>query len=129
MGLDMYVYTVEQDKVGEHEVSDTLPSDFKFGEQADDIDFAYWRNFNHLHDFMDYLYYDKGGEKEFNCEFVRVDLRDLDAIKELLDDGEYGFFLSDDEMSDEHAKYTHDFINRAKEAINQGMTVWYGSWW
>ena len=129
MGLDMYAYTIEQDRVGEHEVSDTLPSDFKFGEQADDKNFAYWRKFNHLHDFMAYLYYDKGGEKEFNCEFVRVDLRDLDAIKELLDDKEYGFFLSDDEMSDEHVKYTHDFINRAKEAINQGMSVWYGSWW
>lgn len=129
MGLDMYAYTVEQDKVGEHEVSDTLPFGFKFEEQADDISFAYWRKFYHLHDFMNDIYYDKGGEKEFNCEFVRLDLRDLDAIVELLDDKEYGFYLSDDEISDEHVKYTYEFINRAKEAINQGKSVWYSSWW
>lgn len=129
MGLDMYAYTIEQDRVGEHEVSDTLPADFRIAQQADDIDFAYWRNFNHLDDFMSDLYYDKGGEKAFNCELVRVELKDLDIIKEMLDYEEYGIYPIDDETLNDHAEYTYDFINRAKEAINQGMTVWYGSWW
>lgn len=133
MGLDMYAYSIEQDKVEGHDVSDTLPEDFDFEEQGANTDFAYWRKFNHLHGFMEELYYDKGGEEEFNCEQVRLGLDDLDAIKQALDNNglkhKQGFFFGDEIIDDEDIEYTYDFIDRAKEAIHNGQSIWYSSWW
>ena len=45
-------------------------------------DFAYWRNFYHLQDWMEQLFYQKGGddENDFNDEYVRLSLYDLDNL-------------------------------------------------
>lgn len=45
-------------------------------------DFAYWRNFYQLQDWMEQLFYQKGGsdENDFNDEYVRLSLVDLDNL-------------------------------------------------
>ena len=93
---------------------------------------AYWRKHPHLQGFMENLYTEKGGEGEFNCVDVELDLADIDALEasvkgdELPETG--GFFFGDD-SSDYYKESDLEFCVNARKALADGQTVVYSSWW
>ena len=93
---------------------------------------AYWRKHPHLQGFMENLYSEKGGEGEFNCVDVELDLADIDALEasvkgdELPETG--GFFFGDD-SSDHYKESDLEFCANARKALADGQTVVYSSWW
>lgn len=98
-----------------------------------DPNFAYWRKFNNLHQWMANLYYAKGGASEdFNCNTVRLMNEDLDELckQAATLKPASGFFWGDeDEMTQEDIDDVQSFITRAREAIHGGKAVFYDSWW
>lgn len=100
-----------------------------------DPDFAYWRKFNILHGWMAQLYRSKGGtDPDFNCNTVRIELDDLDRLESCAKLGAMmpvpGFFFGSDEPFNEDDKQeVLGFVQRARDAIANGMAVYYDSWW
>ena len=73
MGLDQYAYKVKN--------LDSL-KDLEFSKDAMvDSDFDYWRKFYGLQNWMENLYWEKGGTDVFNCTPVRLTLQDLDRLE------------------------------------------------
>jgi hypothetical protein len=105
MGLDMYAM-----------VSNTAPNspvDFKT-DGATEI--HYWRKHPNLHGWMQKLYYQKGGTERLEIDVKAKKLPYTD-----------GFFFGESdgtELDDDLA-----FIAKAREAIAEGLTVFYDSWW
>lgn len=120
MGLDMYAM-----------VTTTLPDspvDFKV---ADATELHYWRKHPNLHGWMEALYFEKGGAQEFNCVPVELTDDDLNRLEADIRAGNLpqtsGFFFGSSdgtEIADDLA-----FVAKAREAIAQGKTVYYDSWW
>jgi hypothetical protein len=130
MGLDMYAFSVPAAVAGDTQV------DVDSQEQATQL--AYWRKFNALHGWMEDLYRAKGGTGEFNCNTVRLDLKDLDTLAALLEEHKTtgkalksvsGFFFGGSEIYPADITDTLTFIERAKQAIADGQVVFYDSWW
>ena len=126
MGLDMYAFIVDADKVGDK------VTDVALGDGATEI--CYWRKFNALHGWMEDLYRQKGGSKEsFNCTTLRLDLKDLDRLE--MDTGNNkliprnGFFFGVQEIDSEDLKSVATFVKVARQAIADGKAVFYDSWW
>ena len=123
MGLDQYAHAIDNN--GEKE------------------ELAYWRKHPNLQGFMENLWHEKGcpnkpekpnslGMSDFNCVPVDLTHEDLDSLeksvnsKELPETG--GFFFGDD--SDDYYKEKDlEFIQKAREALDAGLTVEYSSWW
>lgn len=82
---------------------------------------------------MEKLYREKGGEDEFNCRTVRLESEDLERLEQALekDELEYtpGFFFGGAEIYPEDIETTRAFIQNACAALNQGLAVFYDSWW
>ena len=121
MGLDMYAMITNH--------TPKSPVDFK---AESPTELHYWRKHPNLHGWMEALYYAKGGAADsFNCVTLQLTLEDLSKleadIKAIeLPDTE-GFFFGESggtEQEDDLA-----FITKAREAIVQGQTVFYDSWW
>jgi len=121
MGLDMYAFATD---------SDISQIDFDFPEDARQI--HYWRKHPNLHGWMENLYREKGGaEDNFNCDTVRLDAADLDALEQAVTYGVLPhttgpFFGESDgtERADDLA-----FIHKARAEIANGRRVYYTSWW
>jgi hypothetical protein len=124
MGLDMYAYTAPRHLV-------TQPVDF----DADDlpsIEFHYWRKHPNLHGWMRQLYLIKGGKDfDFNCNPVELNLMDLDQLEQdiINDKLPYtcGFFFAKSDGSERDDDLL--FIEKARQAIAEGLAVYYTSWW
>jgi hypothetical protein len=158
MGLDMYAKTIKASLVGEQQIevdlykalgvtghnenaseeeneaiTSTNKSLIAIAKAKGDFndDFAYWRKFHQLHGWMESLYNRKGGTHEFNCVNVRLMPEDLDLLEQdastLKDTA--GFFFGNLKLSDEAIQDVHDFIGKAREAIEQSNAVFYDSWW
>lgn len=125
MGLDQYAYCVDNN--GEKE------------------ELAYWRKHPNLQGFMENLWESKGrpafnpeenagglGLSDFNCVPLELTREDLDALEDAVMNSELpetaGFFFGDD-SDNEYMKQDLDFIQKAREAIDSGLTVMYDSWW
>lgn len=123
MGLDMYAFAVSKKDAGDRQTDI----------EAEGEELAYWRKFNHLHGWMEELYCRKGGQREFNCTTVRLELEDLDELKSRLDAGDLehkgGFFFGGPEIYPEDFAETYAFIEKARQAIKDGKVVLYDSWW
>ena len=126
MGLDMYAFVVNADKVGDSVV------DVALGDDAMQI--SYWRKFNALHGWMEDLYRQKRGLRhDFNCTTVRLDLSDLDRLE--MDTGNNklvprnGFFFGAQEIYPEDLESVADFVKLSRQAIAEGKAVFYDSWW
>lgn len=135
MGLDMYAYTAPADRFGDQDQTDLNNLIFEDGKARDGVDteFAYWRKFNNLHQWMQDLYYRKGGAKEsFNCTTVRLMPDDLDKLWDAAPDlkPKSGFFWGDEEeMTQESIDEVRQFVTKARGAISEGKVVIYDSWW
>lgn len=123
MGLDQYANA----RKGEPTTDDEGYTYYE-----DSMELAYWRKHPNLQGWMQDLYYEKGGEGEFNCVDVELTLEDLNTLEESLDDEALpetaGFFFGTD-SSDYYAEADREFIVAARAAIKQGYTVTYSSWW
>lgn len=121
MGLDMYAMTTQE--------APPSPVDFKTREAGE---IAYWRKHPNLHGWMEQLYRAKGGTAElFNCVNVQLTAEDLDRLEHDINAGNLphteGFFFGESdgtECPDDLA-----FVASAREALAQGLTVFYTSWW
>lgn len=112
MGLDQYAFAIDNN--GEKE------------------ELAYWRKHPNLQGWMENLYISKGGQEEFNCVPVELEYEDLDNLEQAITNGELpstnGFFFGSD--SDDHYKGQDlEFIEKARDALDSGLTVVYDSWW
>jgi hypothetical protein len=123
MGLDQYANA----RRGE-----AIVDDEGYTYYEDSMELAYWRKHPNLQGWMRDLYYEKGGEGEFNCVDVELTLEDLDALEASLDEEALpettGFFFGSD-SSEYYAEADREFIVAARAAIKQGYTVTYSSWW
>ena len=123
MGLDQYANA----RKGE-----PITDDEGYTYYEDSMELAYWRKHPNLQGWMRDLYYEKGGEGEFNCVDVELTLEDLDALEASLDEEALpetaGFFFGSD-SSEYYAEADREFIVAARAAIKQGYTVTYSSWW
>jgi len=94
---------------------------------------ADWRKHPNLQGWMEDLYRRRGGEREdFNCVEVELTLGDLDDLEKAVKGKDMpqteGFFFGGD--SDEYYRSKDlQFIEDAREAIEDGWTVVYDSWW
>lgn len=121
MGLDQYAYVSSN---GRHD--------------DDSRDIFYWRKHNRLHGWMEQLYRAKGGEKEFNCVDVELNISDIALLESVINNKMLpetgGFFFGNDSYSDYEGEYGYKdddikFINLAREELNKGNKVFYNSWW
>jgi hypothetical protein len=123
MGLDQYANA----RKGEPTTDDEGYTYYE-----DSMELAYWRKHPNLQGFMQELYYEKGGEGEFNCVDVELTLEDLDSLEATLDEEALpetaGFFFGTD-SSDYYAEADREFIRDARAAIKKGYTIVYSSWW
>ena len=123
MGLDQYASA----RRGE-----AIVDDEGYAYYEDSMELAYWRKHPNLQGWMQELYYEKGGEGEFNCVDVELTLDDLDDLEESLDEKALpetvGFFFGGN-ADDHYAEADREFIVAARAAIKQGYTVVYSSWW
>ena len=121
MGLDMYAYKTKEN---------IPPVDFKEPETSAEI--FYWRKHPDLHGWMENLYIEKGGENpDFNLVPVRLDAEDLDALEkdialQMLPQTS-GFFFG--ESRPEDTLDDKRFIETARQALREGYTIFYSSWW
>ncbi len=130
MGLDMFAWRVnKEDALGPL----TIRSQ-EDGRTEDMHELMYWRKHHDLHGWMERLYRNKGGEeKSFNCVPVQLTVQDLDALQfDLLNNmlpETTGFFFGNNPPDDETLKEDLQFIQKARDAINDGYAVYYDSWW
>lgn len=125
MGLDMYANKTK------HQPDTEV--DFKVPEEVETHEVWYWRKHPNLHGWMEKLYNDKGGQEEFNCVNVQLKAEDLDALERDLNASRLpstsGFFFGQSSGDLEEIKEDLEFIAEAREAIAEGYTVFYSSWW
>lgn len=123
MGLDQFAHAVDNN--GEKE------------------ELAYWRKHPNLQGWMENLWESKGKPglpedqtsdmmSDFNCIPVELNSDDLDDLEDAVRGSGLpsttGFFFGSD--SDEHYKENDlEFIRKAREALDAGLTVVYDSWW
>ena len=123
MGLDQY---------GLARRGEAKTDDEGYTYYEDSMELAYWRKHPNLQGWMEDLYHEKGGEREFNCVDLELTLEDLEALEESLDEEALpetaGFFFGTD-SSDYYAEADREFIREARAAIKQGYTIVYSSWW
>ena len=123
MGLDQYAYAVDNN-----------------GEKTE---LAYWRKHPNLQGFMENLWDNKGRPGlvedsepsmmgDFNCIPVELTHEDLNSLEQSINSGDLpntiGFFFGSD--SDEHYKQQDlEFVRKARESLDAGLSVFYDSWW
>lgn len=121
MGLDMYACTTPDQPA--------VPVDFDIGEHDQ---LHYWRKHPNLHGWMEALYREKGGKDDiFNCVNLQLTAEDLDRLEADIRAGNLpptsGFFFGASDGT-EHADDLA-FVEKARAALADGMTVFYTSWW
>jgi len=121
MGLDMYAYARNK----------SIRKDVDFKDEDSDEELFYWRKHPNLHGWMEDLYNKKGGQEEFNCVNVKLTLEDILALEIDVNGNNLqkteGFFFGS--SSEEDKLDDLNFIKKAKEALNDGKSVYYTSWW
>lgn len=124
MGLDQFAFAIDNN--GEKE------------------ELAYWRKHPNLQGYMENLWEAKGkpglddanmggmGLSDFNCIPLELNSDDLDDLEDAVRGSGLpstaGFFFGSD--SDDYYKQKDlEFIQKAREALDAGLTVVYDSWW
>jgi len=99
----------------------------------DSMELAYWRKHPNIHGFMERLYREKGGEEVFNCRPVVLTQEDIDRLASIILDKELpetsGFFFGSSFGDEDEENDDLEFCRKASEAIKEGYTVYYDSWW
>lgn len=126
MGLDMYLHSVDHDprnKNADQDIRELKPKDI-----------GYWRKANHIHGYMEDLYYKLGGSSSsFNTNTVKLSILDIvDLCRRIIDNDlsvtEGFFFGGDNKPKETDTESLIIFLNAIKE-IEMGQDVYYSSWW
>ena len=125
MGLDMYALATK--------AKPETDVDFSTKNFEQD-ELQYWRKHPNLHGWMQNLYDAKGGTSDtFNGDCVVLDSEDLDNLEDDIKAGNLpdtsGFFFGESSNGDEENENDLLFVTKAREAISEGKTVYYTSWW
>jgi hypothetical protein len=123
MGLDMYAFSTKAKPATEVDFST---------KNFDVEEIHYWRKHPNLHGWMQGLYDEKGGTSDsFNGDCVVLDSEDLDNLEQDIKDGNLpdtsGFFFG--QTDGDEVDGDLEFVAKAREAIKEGKTVYYTSWW
>lgn len=118
MGLDMYGYA-------------------RKGGEESNVELAYWRKHNALHNWMETRFLERGGSGTFNCVPLQLTTEDLDRLEADVKgrnlEPTVGFFFGSPEYSEEDWAETEKqdlaFVEKAREHLAQGYAVYYNSWW
>lgn len=121
----MYSYSVKKGII-------TKDVDFNLPEGTEENEVHYWRKHPNLHGWMENLYYEKGGNApDFNCVNVKLTLEDLNQLEEDIKNGDLpetsGFFFGESDGTETEDDL--NFVNDAKQRIENGEDVYYSSWW
>jgi len=123
MGLDQFAYAVDKDN--------------------NKTEICYWRKHPNLQGWMENLWESKGrpnanedkvisGQSDFNCVPVELTKEDLDSLEQALESNNLpettGFFFGSD-SDDSYRQQDVEFIQAARNALDNGQTVVYDSWW
>lgn len=138
MGLDQYAYLAHsanaKAKWYEGSVWDNDLQDFVNPDPTAEkpVELAYWRKHPNLQGWMEQLYFNRGGDNEFNgaeLELTLDDLVDLElAIKTKNLPPTSGFFFGVG-ADDLYYKQDLEFIAKARQAIADSYQVFYNSSW
>jgi hypothetical protein len=70
---------------------------------------------------------------DFNCSAVRLELPDLEELEAAIRRGDLphttGFFFGSSTGSEKQTEKDLDFIKQARQNIEDGLAVFYTSWW
>lgn len=123
MGLDAYIFAYEEKKI-----KDKSEVDVKINKNLKAKEIFYWRKHHSLHQWMENLYYAKGGtDQMFNCVKVRLNKEDLDNLeKEIMSKTLYDL---DRDKDDGYFDNDMEFLLIARKAIEDKMAIYYDSWW
>jgi hypothetical protein len=134
MGLDQYAYKIKKNLIAD-EIDIKLcneEGELIVPEEAIDRDFFYWRKHHDLQGWMEKLYNERGGSREFNCVCIKLSEADLDNLEASVLDRKLphtvGFFFG----SGNTESYVNDdlkFIEEARSAMADGYDILYSSWW
>lgn len=121
MGLDMYACKTR----------DTLTAPVDF-EASHAITIHYWRKHPNLHGWMEQLYREKDGKAaSFNVVNLQLTGDDLDQLEQAITGKNLpfteGFFFGESDGSEIADDLT--FIAKAREALTEGYSIFYSSWW
>ncbi len=127
MGLDQFAFKTKA----------KFDSQVDFQEQLQDVEpdeLHYWRKHPNLHGWMEQLYRKKGGTgAQFNCDPVQLTQEDIDDLANSILEGNLpptsGFFFGQSTSDQEEESDDLQFCKKASEAIKEGYTVYYDSWW
>lgn len=122
MGLDAYIFSYDsKDIPDDGDVDVKIPKDIKPHE------LFYWRKHHALHDYMERIYYNKGGsDPMFNCVKVRLHEEDLDDLeKQVMSKILYDRPDANESYFDEDV----EFILLARKALKENKKIYYDSWW
>ena len=137
MGLDQYAYKIKKNLI--HEEIDiklyneegelNVPKPWRtFFEKELDREFFYWRKRHDLQGWMEKLYNERGGSREFNQVIIKLSEADLNNLEIAVLDAKLphteGFFSGSGNVEEDLK-----FIRMAKEAISEGYDILYSSWW
>lgn len=119
MGLDQFARTVDKD--------------------GNKVEIAYWRKHPNLQGWMENLWQSKGcpnankdNADEFNCVPVELTYDDLNSLEDAVRGyglpETCGFFFGGN-SDDYYKEQDLEFITKARDALDNGLTVVYDSWW
>ena len=125
MGLDMYAFSTKAKLNKEVDFTET---------NLKPEEIHYWRKHPNLHGWMQNLYDYKGGSStSFNGDCVVLTESDLDDLEHDIEQYDLpqtsGFFFGQSQTDEEELKDDLEFVRKAREAIKEGKTVYYTSWW
>ena len=121
MGLDMYAFTTSEQPAA--------PVDFDIS-SYDEL--FYWRKHPNLHGWMERIYFARGGgDPEFNLTTLKLTAEDIDQLERDVTAGQLpltdGFFFGSSDGEEREADLA--FVAAAREALENGLTVFYCAWW
>ncbi|MEY9999110.1 phosphoglycerate kinase [Sinorhizobium fredii] len=119
MGLDMYACTLREPPA--------VPVDFDV-EEATAL--HYWRKHPNLHGWMEWLYREKGGnDAKFNCANLRLTADDLDRLETAIRDRTLPILKASSSACPTAARSTIAFVAKGRDALADGLAVFYTAWW
>jgi len=94
-------------------------------------EFWTWRKHPDLEGWMSRLFYEKGGEGEFNCKFVELEKDDILRLQNDIENDNLpytrGFFFGESDGSEKGDDLA--FCECALEELEKGNRLTYSSWW
>ena len=125
MGLDMYMFSADADKI---KIDDVKVVSAIVETQACTV--ATWRKHYPLHRWMENLYVNRGGSEEFNQTDILLTKDNLEDLRvAVLEDA----FKTNEDVSLDYVNFQKPqdlkFIENALDEIERGRIVFYTSWW